>query len=135
MPKPIDFRHLKELVGIADSIKPIVELAVTDILSPHVQNLMNKIGFEQTTCRELIVTFVDQLVKSIKDIDELRITKDFVEISKILHQLKGASGTVRLNEINKIICEAEELIDKKEFTRGLDTIDLLKKNSILAYNK
>ncbi|MBI9010628.1 MAG: response regulator [Clostridiales bacterium] len=135
MTKPIDFKILKKLIGINDSVEVIMEKEITDTIGIYAENLRNKIGFEIQICRDLIETFISQLKKDLNEIDVLKTINDYDQIEKILHKLKGASATVRLDNINNLIEASEDFMLKGNYDESLEIINTIKKNDLLIHTK
>lgn len=133
MTKPVNFETLKKLIGINDTIEVIIEEPLDDTIGKYAENLKNQVGFEIEVCRELIETFISQLNKGLKEIDVLKTTNDYEQIKKILHQLKGASGTVRLDNINSIIVASEELLLKEFYEESLELINKIKMDELINH--
>jgi HPt (histidine-containing phosphotransfer) domain-containing protein len=78
-------------------------------------------GFDDEFCRELVEEFIIQAEKLIVEIKESLNDNNFKEIAMILHKLKGASGTVRVEKIAKNALEAEAAAKNQD------------KNSLIQY--
>jgi len=133
MTKPVNLKTLKNIIGINESLEVIIEEVKDDTIRSYAENLKNHIGFEIEICIELIETFISQLLKGLKEIDSFKITKDYKQIKTILHRLKGASGTVRLDNINSIIIASEELMINEHYEEALEMINTLKMEKLINH--
>lgn len=96
------------------------------------RDLAEKIGFDYETCVELINTFVKQATTGLQEIETFIENEDYKNVIRIVHQLKGASGTIRLENIFKLLQQAEGLLVDNKIHEGIEIITRLRKEPILA---
>jgi len=106
IPKPVDLGVLDQVLGLDDRA-PSPSPSRGEILSSHVANLQAFIGFDQETCYELVTVFISQLGQGLREIDARLAEEDYPGLARVLHQLKGASGTVRMEAIRELAEQAE----------------------------
>lgn len=129
--KPIDMGEIAKLLGFyeayeqdhsvdgyrEDSIK------MKDSKEAYVAELERRIGFDRETCVDLIETYIRQAKDIFEEIDQLAMEKHYTEIGPKLHQLKGASGAVRLEKIRQSVAAAEKMIEEGQYEKGLKVIN------------
>lgn len=133
--KPVNLMEIEKILNIGTSlsinnqqeVKNVTEIDYKDMAA---RDLVLKIGFDYETCVELVDTFVNQAKKGFHEIDELVQIKNYDEIIKILHQLKGASGTIRLDGIHQMLQKAESLLMEKNNSAGIEIINALRLEAI-----
>lgn len=118
--KPINLPELSMLLGIEsefqEDINSVVFNSNEDIRRFYARELSKKIGFDYETCLELIDTFIIQGKSVFKEIDILKQEMNDKAISRLIHQLKGAAGTVRL-EFIRLKLEKVETMLKTDMTQ------------------
>lgn len=134
--KPINLHDLAKILDIeAEFLEDILEdkkmiNKEVDYKEKAAKNLMKIIGFDFETCMELIVTYVDQANNGFKEIDELIKDDNYKEVTKLLHQLKGASATVRLEVIRLNLEKAEKLLEQNNVLSVLEIIERVRGEAI-----
>lgn len=134
--KPVDLREVANIIGFEERYKsdlePIYEenMTILDEKKYYAEKLVAQLGFDYETCYDLIDTYVSQAKQIFEDILTLERIEDYDGISKRVHQLKGASGAVRLNEISKLVVKSEDHLKKKENINALSIIYEIMKMSL-----
>jgi len=131
MTKLVDLEVLDEMLGINSKNKgtdnPETELSILII---EVHKLMDKINFDYETSYDLMLTYVEQVNLGLDEIENSYVKKDYGQISRKLHQLKGASATVRIERIKKIFEKSEELIKHNKMTEAMNLIETTKEDPL-----
>lgn len=76
--------------------------------SEILHHFVSKSGFDQEFCESLILEFCKQSERIIAEIKENIGKKDFTACSKLLHLLKGSSGSIFATDIARSALEGEE---------------------------
>lgn len=107
---------------------PIDELSTEAIvnriqLEKDAKVLMAIIDFDIETCEYLVLTFANQLNLGLKKIHDAYNMEAYDVMANVLHQLKGASGTVRIDRIKKNIELAELLVQEGKYEKAITIIE------------
>ncbi|MCW2278210.1 response regulator [Heliophilum fasciatum] len=78
--------------------------------SETIKRLMEETGLQEADCKELLKGLCDLTNGLIRDIYNQLAKNNFAEVRFLLHQLKGASSSVRAMEIAKLSVEAETFV-------------------------
>jgi len=129
--KPVDLEVLDEMLGISSENKgtdnPETELSILII---EVHKLMDKINFDYETSYDLMLTYVEQVKLGLDEIEKSYVKKEYEQISRKLHQLKGASAAVRIERMKKTFEKAEEFIKLNKITEAMNLIEVTKEDPL-----
>lgn len=92
-----------------------------------VLTLMEQSGFNKEFSEELVGEFCKHAEKLLINIKENITNNNFNECGKLLHQLKGSSGSVRANDIAKSALEAEEAVKNADINLLLSIVNKTEK--------
>lgn len=123
--KPLDLRKVSKLLGVEEQY--LSDLSGESIDKTYEQTeverqahyLVDAIGFDYETCHELIITYVNQAIEIFEAIETLDKEKNYEEVLKKVHQIKGATGAVRLSDIHQMIIDAEDKMKNDDYTSGM----------------
>lgn len=134
LPKPLDLSLLSEILGIKEAFtKDISHTKANKVnyLDKYTKELQEKIGFDEETCRELVETFKEQITVSLRKIDDAIAINDYETIRKTLHQIKGASATVRIEDIHIKAKNAELMMHAEMYDKAFKLIERIKLEGLL----
>ena len=77
--------------------------------------LMEATGFDKQLCEELVNEVYEQAINWLVSIKKACAENNFKEAGGLLHQLKGSSGNVRMNELSKLALESEAAIKLMDY--------------------
>ena len=135
--KPIDFHRLEETMGL-ESYVPIGEedlhsLKENGLKNAHIMKLVHHFDFDEETCEDLLDTYLAQAKAFFADIDELYRLKDVEGIAIKLHQMKGASGAVRLDDHKILLESAEKMVEKGEVSSAINLVHDFMEDPLFDY--
>lgn len=127
--KPFKF---EELMGMLQKYGRYVnngenKVADTDYFSKTVAVFMEESGFDRETSVELFDGFFEHAQSLIYDIEENINNNNFENAGLLLHQLKGASGNMRVKDISKLALEAEEILGTSDNEKLKSILEGIKK--------
>jgi CheY-like chemotaxis protein len=129
--KPVDLEVLDEMLGINSKNKGTDNTEIElSILIIEVHKLMDKINFDYETSYDLILTYVEQVKLGLDEIEKFYEKKDYAQISRKLHQLKGASAAVRIERMKKTFEKSENLIKQNKITEAMNLIEATKEDPL-----
>ena len=131
MKKPIDFGHLNGILGIDNRSVLVTHMTQDDLIDKYAKILSEYIDFEQDVCKELIFTYVKQLREAFVTIEGLRLSEDYLAITRILHKMKGGAATVRLSKLHSMLTQAEIFSNEHEYQKLFEIIDQMKEVRII----
>lgn len=135
VPKPVDLTKLSNLLGVEyQYLADVSKIEINDdidFVKIYASELSKKIGFDSETCIDLIETFKSQVIKALTEITNNRIANDYEAIERLLHQIKGASATVRIDTIYEKAKEAEAMMHAKLYDQAFVVIDHIKMEGLL----
>jgi len=123
--KPINLRYLNKILGFSNNL--LAEKTNYSV-DKEIKNLMEKIEFDYEESLELIMAYIEQVKIGIEEIKMSFEIGDFKNISIRIHQLKGASACVRIDDIKNRFEKAEELIENGDYEKMYDEIISISKN-------
>lgn len=133
--KPIEMEEIAELLGAENPF----DNKVTDQSDEqneekmaYIRHLHMSLGFDMETCIDLIDTYIQQARELFGDILSLWELNNHTEIGHRLHQLKGASGAVRLEDIHKKVEKAEKLMKAGEIEESMVLVRKMMEDPLFA---
>jgi len=131
MKKPIDFGHLNGILGIDNKSVVVTHMTQDHLINDHARRLSEYINFDEDVCKELIYTYIRQLREAFVTIEGLRMSEDYLAISRILHKMKGGAATVRLSKLHNMLTQAEIFSNEHEYQKLFEMIDQMKEVNII----
>jgi len=95
--KPIDFDIMFKMIE-ENTVQEAIQRK-TDYIYQCMEIFMTQTGLEINDTNKIFEIYVKALPKMIKNIEEALVKKDFKELCKISHQLKGSSGNLKIKKI------------------------------------
>ena len=95
--KPINFEIMLKMIE-----ETIVHEAIqskSDYINKCKESFMTQTELEVNDINIIFEVYVKSLYEMMENIEEALVNNDFKEISKISHQLKGSSGSIKIKEI------------------------------------
>jgi len=98
--KPINFEIMLKMIEET----PVYEVVQRkfDYIYEYLENFMTQTGLEINDATIIFEVYVKSLPKIMKNIEEALVKTDFKELGQISHQLKGSSGSLKVEEIFKL---------------------------------
>ncbi|WP_411679024.1 response regulator [Clostridium thailandense] len=109
--KPIDFKIMFEMIEYY--MKKCKNKSLF-FLERYVNKLAEDTGFSKNDARELIYEFVDSLPKMLKSIKDVLETKNYEEVKKIAHQIKGTSANLRMEKLPHLAMKLQQFSEEKD---------------------
>lgn len=138
--KPISLLDVARLLGFEKKFVEEVhdyqktEKKSTINLDKYINNLKDVTGFDYESCKDLIITFKNQGIDIMKSIETMISENDYNGIKNKVHQLKGASGTVRVNHIKDLAEKAEILLKNNNNRKAIEILKEISKNPFFSEN-
>lgn len=105
--KPIDFTAMFRL--IAQHTKYSQErVKNVDWIQASMMTFMNDSGLNKNDAQSLFTTYMEKLPNIFTDINDAITSKDFEQVAKLAHRLKGSSGNLRINFMWELAMKLEE---------------------------
>ena len=133
--KPVDLDEIKSLLGLKEEVNNVMKEEVKDeerrdAFDHCVNELVENLGFDRETCLDLKESYVSQAKRILSDLRLLAEDKDWIAMGHKLHQLKGASGAVRLEGHRKRAEKAEQLMKSDRHEESLSVVMGLEKDPL-----
>lgn len=109
--KPIDFRVM---LGMIEDYMKRGKNKSLFCLERYVNKLAEDTGFSKNDARELIYEFVDSLPKMLKSINEVLEIKNYEEVKRIAHQIKGTSANLRMEKLPHLAMKLQQFSEEKD---------------------
>lgn len=100
------------------------------MVDTEAKKLMNIIDFDYETCHELVITFVEQVHKGLVTIEEYIEGDDRESVGRVLHQLKGAAGAIRIDAIRYELEKAELHLKNNDMESCLHIVERIANNAL-----
>lgn len=109
--KPIDFNIMFKMI---DNYIKRCENKNLVYLERYVNKLAEDTGFSKDDARELIYEFVAALPKLLKSVNEVLEDKNYEEVKRIAHQIKGTSANLRIEKIPQLAMNLQQFSEEKD---------------------
>lgn len=115
------FSFCIELVKCADSYasladeKKIIESKLLVTVHDIVLRIVNELKLPEQIADELVSDFIEAIPKLLEELRNSVYIKDYSEIERISHGIKGASSNLRMRELAEICLELEKNARLKDF--------------------
>ncbi len=122
--KPVDLQQLTEKIALwggrkGESRAPAIATSKADQTSITRQRALRELGITEEMYDELIGIFIQQSEQTLVDLASAVARKDFQDIKRAAHYVKGSAGNLRLDEVHDVAQEIEQLAAAGQ---GLETI-------------
>lgn len=123
--KPLDLRKVSKMLGVealymADLSGEQAEASPQlNEIEKQAKYLVDKIGFDYETCMELVTTYVGQAREIFDVMMQYDAHNEREEVLKKVHQIKGATGAVRLTDIYQMIVDSENKMKNDDYASGM----------------
>lgn len=114
MSKPIDFDQMLMFIhkySRLEEYKPEVKL---NIISDNLNNFIIASGLEEDEAKELFDEYVSLLPETLMKMKVAIENNDYEQLSKLAHQIKGSSGTLRINDMYEVTFKLEKTAKNKD---------------------
>lgn len=111
--KPIDINKLKLLVlckyvNKQLRIKKLIGEKTVLRFQYIVSRLIKELNFTKETAEGLIIDFINTISESLEELRNAVYAKDYSELAKVSHSIKGVAGNIRIPELADICFELEK---------------------------
>lgn len=129
--KPVDLKYLSAILGLELEEKIHRKKLNDSYIDEHARELSQIIQFDYDVSRELLRTFIEQLKSAMNKIDDWVAEKNYEELKRIIHKMKGGASTVRLEEILLLLDKGEGCVLEDDLNGLMEIIEELKLLDIL----
>lgn len=109
--KPIDINKLKLILNeyACSALKIASEIEDQPMLSFNnlVQQITKELGLTKEIVEKLLKDFIVEIQKSLEDLEKAVHAKEFSEVCRISHCIKGAASNLRVKELTKTCLKLE----------------------------
>jgi CheY-like chemotaxis protein len=102
-----------------------------NVIEKEIRILMKKINFDYESSSDLFLTFIEQLKKGIQEIEKLLDEQAYDGTARKIHQLKGASGAVRIERIRARFENMEDMLKERDYDKVKELINQIKNEELL----
>lgn len=136
--EPVDLDHLETILGIDHTMESD---ALSDedsdkdaklLIDNEIQRLMAYIHFDYETTSDLLYTFIKQMKNGVVEIEQQMKNQDYYNASRKAHQLKGAAGAVRNEELRDLVVKLENVLNEEDSKKAVAYINQIKENPLLT---
>ncbi|KZL92296.1 PAS domain S-box protein [Clostridium magnum] len=110
--KPIDINKLKLILSkyVDNQVKIKKAIAEKTTLRFHdiVLKIVSELNFTKEIAEELLMDFIQTMPKLLDDLENALYDKDYSEVTRISHGIKGAASNLRIQELAKVCFELEK---------------------------
>ncbi|NLX01205.1 MAG: PAS domain S-box protein [Syntrophomonadaceae bacterium] len=123
--KPVDFQLL---FNIIDKYTVMQQESVSEaaaMLEESLNNFIAETGLPEADSRELYDRLWATLPGVLEELQKALADADFKKIRSLAHQLKGSSGTLRIQKLYELFLELEQKATTEEKAACIDTLQLI----------
>ncbi|PJI10063.1 MULTISPECIES: PAS domain-containing hybrid sensor histidine kinase/response regulator [Clostridium] len=110
--KPIDFNIMFHMIEI--NIKNKVNNNYSKIINDNISYFIEATGLEKKDAIEVLEEYVKCLPDLLKNINDALNNNDFNKLASLAHELKGSSGSFRINSIYELAIKLEKAAKNQE---------------------
>ncbi len=123
--KPVDFQLLFNIIDryTTEQQESVSEAAA--MLEEGLSSFMAETGLPEADSRELYDKLWATLPGVLEELQKALANTDFKKIRSLAHQLKGSSGTLRIQKLYELFLDLEQKATAEEKTACLDTLQLI----------
>jgi len=111
--KPINFEAMLKMIE-EHTRHSEQDFEHSNVIYNSMDAFVNVTGFQEEDAQELFATYIKCLPDMLNDVKETLMNNDFEKMERVTHQLKGSSGTLRINSIYELAIQLEEAATKHE---------------------
>ncbi|MEN8146774.1 MAG: FIST N-terminal domain-containing protein [Campylobacterota bacterium] len=123
--KPIEFNELDRILSFYTHTDASDSPEATPIEQADaiVQTMQEKTGFPQEIVIQLLQAFLDSAVDTLQDVKQAAAQKDYELLYTSLHQINGAAGNLRLENIHQVAKELEQAAKEHKEMNYLEEVE------------
>lgn len=114
--KPIDTNELFNIIKSIDKVDCVLENKIT---------LSKKLNLPEKVISKIIFTYINDIQLDIEGMNEAYNKKDLYNLAKIVHKIKGASGTLMQTLTHKTCLDMEKNIKQSNYANLQACIDII----------
>lgn len=123
--KPIDFDNMFRMINV--NTKEIQKkTGYNSIIDDNIDFLVKSTGLSEEDAKEILEDYIKCLPDLLLGIEEAINIKDFSKLKNLTHELKGSSGTLRINSIYELAVELDMTAGEKELDQCLRLLEQIK---------
>lgn len=96
------------IIAMATNAMKDEEEKYSIIYKDIVVNIIKELNLTKDMAEELVLEFIEVVAKSLEDLRSSIDSKDYSELAKISHSIKGAASTLRIQELANSYFEIEK---------------------------
>ncbi|AGF57634.1 PAS domain S-box-containing protein [Clostridium saccharoperbutylacetonicum] len=124
--KPINFELMFSMIESNTKTREIT-INFNSIIDDYIDNFAEISGLDKEDAKEILEDYVRCLPDLFTGIDEAIENEDFEKMARLTHELKGSSGTLRIDSIHKLAIKLEEKSRKHEIEECVSIFTEMKK--------
>ncbi|SFC48385.1 response regulator [Clostridium uliginosum] len=111
--KPINFDIMFSMIE-ANTKKRELVAEHSSIIDNNIDHFIKITGLEKDDAKEIFEDYIKYLPDLLTGINDAIENNDFEKMAKLIHELKGSAGTLRITSIYELAIKLEEKATKKE---------------------
>jgi len=123
--KPVDFQLLFNIIDKYTVGQPESVSEAAAMLEESLSNFIAETGLPEVDSRELYDKLWSTLPGVLEELQKALTSNDFEKVRSLAHQLKGSSGTLRIQKLYELFTELEQKAAAEEEQACLDTLQLI----------
>ena len=123
--KPVDFQLLFNIINQYTARQQESVSEATAMLEESLSSFIAETGISEGDSRELYDKLWSTLPGVLEELQKALATADFKKIRSLAHQLKGSSGTLRIQKLYELFLELEQKATMEEKAACVDTLQLI----------
>lgn len=123
--KPVDFQLLFNIIDHYTSIKEEPAANTEAMLEESLRNFMAETGLSEQDSRELYDRLWLTLPEKLQELHKALDNSDFSSVRSLAHQLKGSSGTLRIQRLYELFLNLEQKATGEEKEECTDILQLI----------
>ena len=127
IPKPIDFALLFHIINRYTAKRIEKSRKMPDMLEEGLQIFISESGLEEKESRELYEQLWVKLPEMVGKMQEALDKRDFILLRNLAHQLKGSSGTLRVQKLYKQFLNLEQQAASQAYEAGEDSLQMIRR--------
>ncbi len=123
--KPVDFELLFKIIDQYTTGQQESVSEVAAMLEENLSSFMAETGLSEGDSRELYDKLWLTLPEVLEELQTALASTDFKKVRSLAHQLKGSSGTLRIQKLYELFLELEQKAAAEEEAACVDTLQLI----------